>query len=210
MITTHTNDTGLPISVVVPLSQQRNSFFNGYVLPMLQANNPKEIIVNDDAGNAPSKRNAGAKVATQPYLFFCDDDILLPKDYLSTLLQTLTDNPQCGYAYTGYQAIVLSPTHPIGRNYHVASTTFNASALRQYNYISTMSLMRKEFFSGFDESIDRFQDWDLWLTLLEKGVTGICVKTLEFLAFYLDAGITSHKNNPNDSIHKIQIKHKLM
>ena len=71
-------DEGLPISVIVPLSKNRRSFFENFVLPLIEANNPVEIIVNDDEGRAPKKRNDGFKKSTQPFLFFCDDDILLP------------------------------------------------------------------------------------------------------------------------------------
>lgn len=60
--------------------------------------------------------------------------------------------------------------------------TFDSDSLRRSNYISTMSLIRTEKFPGFDESLQRFQDWDLWLTMLHNGDTGeftgeCCFKT---------------------------------
>lgn len=71
-------DDGLPISVIVPLSKNRRDFFETMTLPLIEANDVNEIIVNDDEGRAPKKRNAGFKKSTQPFIFFCDDDILLP------------------------------------------------------------------------------------------------------------------------------------
>jgi len=44
-------------------------------------------------------------------------------------------------------------------------------------YINPMALLRREHFpvGGWDESIKKFQDWDLWLTVLEAGHQGIFV-----------------------------------
>jgi hypothetical protein len=44
------------------------------------------------------------------------------------------------------------------------------------NYIHTTSLIRREQFPGFDSAIKRFQDWDLWLTILERGGRGTFIQ----------------------------------
>jgi len=204
-------DDGLPISVIVPLSKNRRDFFNNMVLPMLEANNPNEIIINDREGSAPEKRNAGFDKSTQPYVFFCDDDIILPANYLETLLKNLKcehKTPEIGYSYTGYYGVVLHPeSHPFRGNFRTPSTPFNPTALKQGNYISTMSLMKREVFPRFDETLTRFQDWDMYLTILKNGVRGIMVSDVFFWAYYLDAGITSNNNNLNDALQKIRNKH---
>ena len=120
-ITVDTVDDGLPISVIVPLSKTRKDFFENMVLPMLEANNPNEIIVNDNDGFAPEKRNQGFDKSTQPYVFFCDDDIVLPANYLETLLKRLQlehKSSHIGYSYTGYYGVVLHPeSHPHRGNF---------------------------------------------------------------------------------------------
>jgi hypothetical protein len=50
---------------------------------------------------------------------------------------------------------------------------FDAAALRRQNYISTMSVIRRDAFPGFDESLRRLQDYDLWLTMLAAGHVGV-------------------------------------
>jgi len=203
-------DEGLPISVIVPLSKNRRNFFENYVLPLIEANNPVEIIVNDDEGRAPKKRNDGFKKSTQPFLFFCDDDILLPANYLESLYNASQKNPDVGFAYTGYQGIVLHPeSHPMHGNFSIPSVDFNISILRRGNYISTMTLVRRDLFPGFDENLKRLQDWDVWLTVVKNGCRGVLVPNLSFFAYYLDSGITSNTNNEIDAINAIRIKHNL-
>lgn len=208
MITVDKVEEGLPISVIVPLSKNRREFFNNMVLPLIEANDVKEIIVNDNDGLAPKKRNDGFKKSTQPFVFFCDDDILLPKNYIKSLYDNLLKNPNASFSYTGYQGIVLNPiTHPMHGNFEIPSRPFNAHVLRGMNYISTMSLIRREKFPMFDESLLRLQDWDVWLTIVENGGSGILVPNQKFYAFYLDDGITS---NSNDSgLAAIRRKHSL-
>lgn len=204
-------DDGLPISVIVPLSKKRRKFFDQFVLPLIEANNPAEIIVNDNEGGAPKKRNDGYDKSTQPYLFFCDDDILLPADHLEKLYNDLKKTPKnIGYAYSGYHGIVLHPnTHPMRGNFKIPTVNFNANALRRSNYISTMSLIKSRKFPRFDESLKRLQDWDVWLTMLAYGYEGKAVHNNEFFAYYLDEGITSNTNSEKDGMIAIINKHKL-
>lgn len=206
-------DDTLPISVIVPLGEKRKYFFENMVYPLLEANHPAEIIVNNNHGSAPKKRNEGFEKSTQPFIFFLDDDILLPKNYLRNLHNLLKANPDKGYAYTGYHGIVMHPhTHPLKNNFKIPPVPFKAEDLRRGNYISTMSLIRREAFPGFDESLKRLQDWDLWLTMLKNGHEGKLLpgELNMFYAYYLDEGITSNGNNEQEGFMKIVQKHKLL
>jgi glycosyltransferase involved in cell wall biosynthesis len=210
MIKIDSIDDGLPISVIIPLSKNRKDFFENMVLPLIEANNINEIIINDDEGSAPKKRNAGFKKSTQPFIFFCDDDILLPANYIESLYNVLIKNPGIGFAYTGYRGIVLHPeSHPMHGNFEIPAVDFNVSILMRGNYISTMSLIRRELFPGFDEKLKRLQDYDLWLTIVKNGTKGILVQNQTFYAYYLDSGITSNTNSEIDAINAIRIKHNL-
>lgn len=212
MIDIHNYDDGLPISVIVPhgKSKTRDGFFDNMVYPMIEANEAIEIIINDNIGSAPKKRNDGFDKSTQPYVFFCDNDIILPKNYLHNLYDALIKNPDKGYAYSGYYGIVMTSSHPVGKNYKIDTIPFNGENLKRGNYISTMSLFRREIFPKFDESLKRFQDWSVFLTLLEKNIEGIAVQNNEFYAYYLDEGITSNSNSEREAYMKILEKHKLL
>lgn len=198
---------GLPISVIVPLSKSREYFFHNFTLPLIESNDPNEIIIVSDKGGASEKRNRGFESSTQPFIFFCDDDILLPKKYLSSLHHCLETNKQAGYSYSGYNGIVMHPEkHPMRGNFSVETVEFDPKKLMMGNFISTMSLIRREFFENFDEKLKRFQDWDLWIRLAKKGIFGKAVFNNKFYAFYLDEGITSTNNNAAHAIKIIRDK----
>lgn len=201
-------EEGLPVSVIIPLSKSRRNFFENMVLPLIEANDVIEIIINDDEGSAPKKRNEGFKKSTQPFVFFCDDDILLPANYIKSLYNVLIKNPNVSFSYTGYEGIVMHPeSHPMHGNFQIPSRPFNAQVLKGMNYISTMSLIRREAFPMFDENLKRLQDWDVWLTIVKNGGSGILVPNLKFYAFYLDSGITSSNND--SGLMAIRKKHGL-
>ncbi len=116
-------------------------------------------------GGANAARNRGAREATGEYLLFCDADIVLDKQALEYFADALKENPEASYAYSsfkyGWKTFRLFP--------------FDADKLKQMPYIHTTSLIRRKDWPGFDEKIKRLQDWDLWLTMLEAGKTGVWI-----------------------------------
>jgi len=208
MIDIDKTDEGLPISVVIPTMIKRKEFLNSYVLPMIENNDPIEIIQVINEGSAPRQRNLGAKRATQKYVIFWDDDCIMPNNYLKTLFDVL-ENCNADYAYTGYYGIAMNPNVEPNHNFMIEGQEFNPLTLKQYNYISTMALIRKSSFIGFDEKLKRFQDWSMWLSMLEEGKTGVFVPNLKFMAFFNDAGITSNQISQTDAYNVIRQKHSI-
>ena len=121
---------------------------------------------------APVARNVGWKKSRGDFLFFCDADAVLRPDALEKMLQTLKDNPAASYAYSSfYWGKKLFKLWP-----------FDSNRLQTMPYIHTMSLIRRESFpdNGWDESIKKLQDWDLWLTMLESGKNGVFIDDVLF------------------------------
>lgn len=125
---------------------------------------PMRFLHQEHAG-AAAARNTGAAVADGEYLLFCDADIVLIPDALATLRSALEAHPEASYAY---------PSFRFGWK-RFASFPFDAERLRRMPYIHTTALLRRAHFPGFDASLPRFQDWDLWLTLLAASRTGLHV-----------------------------------
>jgi glycosyltransferase involved in cell wall biosynthesis len=130
-------------------------------------------------GNAA--RNRGFQAAQGQFLFFCDADLILKPIALERLLATLQENPATSYAYCSFRF-----------GWHVFKLwPFDGDKLRQVNYIHTSSLIRRDHFPGFDESIRRLQDWDLWLTMLTQGRVGVWVPEVLFKAIPHEGGIST-------------------
>lgn len=202
--------TTLPISVVVPLSKHRKDFFYRYVLPSIESNAPAEILIEECEGTAPVKRNLGASKATQDYLFFCDDDTILGADCLKKMYYSIDEEVE-GFAYSHFMAVVKDgSTHPHKENFVHQSLPFNVERLKKHNYIDTMSLLKKEYFPGFDEELAGYQDWDLWLRVVDKGVLGMLVDDVLYIKFYLDEGISSNAERHMAAKSVVKAKHGLL
>lgn len=128
-----------------------------------------DVVEQENQGSNPA-RNNGAKLAKGEYIIFCDADVIMQPDMLEKMYQELQSNPQKSYVYSsfkyGWKTFRLWP--------------FDAAKLQAMPYIHTTSLIRKENFPGFDEKIKRLQDWDLWLTMLEKNQTGLWIDKVLF------------------------------
>lgn len=122
------------------------------------------ILTQENRGRQAT-RNRGARHAHGAFLLFCDADIVLRPDCLAAMLHALTVHPEAAYAYSSFMYGWKK----------FRSWAFSAERLRTMNYIHTTTLIRQEYFSGFDESVERLQDWDLWLTMLERGHRGVWI-----------------------------------
>lgn len=181
------------VSIIIPAYNAERTLERCLQSVVAQTHQPLEIIVVNDGstddtaailtkwqgkikiiqqanGGAPAARNAGWRASTGEYLLFCDADVTLSSQAIERMLSALESDPKASYAYSsfkfGWKTFTLWP--------------FDGSKLRQMPYIHTTSLIRREAFTGFDESLQRFQDWDLWLTLLGQDCQGVWVPEILF------------------------------
>lgn len=125
-----------------------------------------QITLIDQKNAGPNAaRNIGLRAATGDLVMCLDADVILERAAIEKLVQALNNHPEASYAYGSFY---------FGWKYF-ASHPFSAAKLREYNYIHTSALVRIADHPGFDEEIRRFQDWDVWLTMLAKNKTGIFV-----------------------------------
>jgi glycosyltransferase involved in cell wall biosynthesis len=139
------------------------------------------VYVHQENRGGNAARNRGFGLSKGKYVLFCDADIVMRPDCLTAMLGALDRNPEVSYAYCsfryGWKSFRLWP--------------FDSDQLRRMNYIHTTSLIRREHFSGFDESIRKLQDWDLWLTMLEEGHVGVWIPETLFRAIPHKGGIST-------------------
>jgi glycosyltransferase involved in cell wall biosynthesis len=198
----------LPISVIVTLQESRQDFFCLPVIRAIVENRPAEIIIELGPGGASEKRNRGWRKATQPFLFFCDDDVVLHQDALRRLYQAIKEDLTVGVAYGHYRVVHAGGECKVPDGKIIVAEPFTWKHLRGRNSISVMSLMRAPAFRGWDEHLRSFIDWDCWLTMLEADWRGVLVDDVLFDAHYLDRGISAQDYGPASSAY-IRRKHHL-
>jgi glycosyltransferase involved in cell wall biosynthesis len=185
------------ISIIIPVFNQGENLKNCLESILEQTYNKYEVIIVNDGSTdktaetinefsakfkliginyknieqenkgAPNARNHGFQAAKGDYVLFCDADAILDKNCLQEMINALQNNPQASFAYSSFhwgdKMFKLEP--------------FNLRKLRQMPYIHTTSLIRYKDFpiTGWDESLKRFQDWDLWLSFAAQGSVGTWV-----------------------------------
>ncbi|MEK9151935.1 MAG: glycosyltransferase family A protein [Patescibacteria group bacterium] len=150
-------------------------------IEVLKPHLPRISLIDQENRGGNAARNRGFAASRGQFILFCDADVVMRPNFLQKLLDALKKNPEAAYAYAsfrfGWKIFRLWP--------------FDAATLRRMNYIHTTSLIRRERFPGFDESIRKLQDWDLWLTMLERGSTGVWVPELLFSVIPHQGGIST-------------------
>jgi len=129
-----------------------------------------EFIKLEKNSGAPVARNTGAKKALGEFVMFLDADAKLVPQALEKLSTALRLNPNKAYAYGDFLW---------GKRLFKAKE-FNPEQLKNQNYIHTSALIRRDQSILFDESLTKFQDWDLWLSMLEQGKYGVWVPEVLF------------------------------
>jgi glycosyltransferase involved in cell wall biosynthesis len=200
------------ISVIIPV---RPGGHAGITLASLGAQTFRdfEIVISPDVSGLPDNRGAnwarnhGAAKARGEYLLFSDDDIRWEPDALKRLWRALENDRlhrEPSFAYGPYDLIDAG-----GHATRFCDREFSADRLRRGSFISTMSLVRRDHFPGFDESLGRLQDWDLWLTMSAAGHTGAYCGPEPLFSTHVRPGITLGAVSWREARNQVAAKHKL-
>ncbi|MBI5729247.1 MAG: glycosyltransferase [Candidatus Magasanikbacteria bacterium] len=156
---------------------------------------------NQGAGAA---RNHGFRESKGDYVIFWDADTVAEPTMLEDMQRALTQHPEASYAYSQFKfgwktmkSQEFNSSDLQRYNYIDTPSLIRLEALQtpplapplieegtfnDGDFVAPVSSPYKGedrgggFVAGpFDESLRRFQDWDLWLTLLEEGKTGVFV-----------------------------------
>jgi glycosyltransferase involved in cell wall biosynthesis/SAM-dependent methyltransferase len=113
----------------------------------------------------PAARNLGIRSTRAPYICCLDADDILRPAYLEKALAALDANPRAGFVTCFYELFDEAsgaccfprPRLPrmLVRNGAVVSSVFRREAWAETG--------------GYCESLPAMQDWDLWISILEKG-----------------------------------------
>jgi hypothetical protein len=186
----------MKIAVVIPCFNHASELEQALASLVRQTRQPDEVVVVDDASiddvgsivsgfkdrlnvkmerltqnlGAPAARNRGAELTTSPYLLFMDADVVLEPEALEAMAGSVEDNPEADIIYSDFKWGWKKFT----------AQAWNISDLRRLNFIHTTSLIKRAAFPGFDETLKKFQDWDLWLTMAERESYGVRIERCLF------------------------------
>jgi glycosyltransferase involved in cell wall biosynthesis len=117
-------------------------------------------IVEIEHAGAQAARNKGGELAQGEFLCFLDSDCVLEPGASKMWVERFDKHPDIAFIYSGYKFF--------GNQYAIESEPFDPWTLRVRNYISGCFPMRKAFYPGWAPELKSLQDWDMWLSLLEK------------------------------------------
>lgn len=156
---------------------------------------PAAVVVeydHDRTGAADTKNRAAAK-ATTPWLAFLDDDDQFLPHHLETLRDWADEPNPLGAPADVIYSIPHCPGLPGNRDPNGRyGVPFDADELRRRSYIQTTSLIRADNFlaaGGFqlpgrampDGSPCPYDDWGLWLAMLNQGARFLHVPEVTFV-----------------------------
>ncbi|MBP9694825.1 MAG: glycosyltransferase family 2 protein [Candidatus Magasanikbacteria bacterium] len=176
------------ISIIIPVYNHTKALFQSLFSVSKQTYKDFEVILVDDGSTdkfefktanfqfpiriirqehlgAPAARNRGFRESKGDYVIFWDADVIADSSMLEKMVKALAHNPEASFVYSNFY---------FGHK-KMPAKAFDIGTLKKNNYITTTSLIRRESAGQFDESLKRFQDWDLWLTLVEQGKHGIWI-----------------------------------
>lgn len=115
-------------------------------------------------------RNAGIAATTARYILPLDADDAIEPGMLARAAAALDADPQAGFAYSDAQFFGVDT-----RRYR--SGPFDCTRLTLNNTIMAHSLIRRDAFLAVGgycgrDTLDGFEDWDLWLGMAERGWHG--------------------------------------
>ena len=178
------------ISIIIPTYQHASVLSLCLKAIFAQSRLPDEIIVVNDGSSDETEKilepfmdrivylfqeNKGNQIArmrgfqqsTGSLILFCDADVLMHPTMLEKMEKTIKEHPEVSYVYSSFR-------------FGWKCFSFDVERLKKMNYIHTSTLIRRDDFPGFDFQLKKFQDWDLWLTLLEREKKGIFLNEVLF------------------------------
>lgn len=130
---------------------------------------PKTRVVRSENGGLPAAKNLGVSLTTAPYVCTLDADDRLEPEMLRKSVAALDEDPSIAFASHWLRCFGDETGE-----WTPASCAF--PALLDMNTVNGAALVRRsalEAVGGYDDDFrDGYEDWDFWVTLVERGYPG--------------------------------------
>lgn len=137
-------------------------------LPQTLGAHPLRMLATEQEWPRSANANRALDAAQGELLLFLDDDDWLMPDHIERLVQGLQRHPQAQAAYTGV-AMVDAAGQPLGQVFDLPwdSTRLLCGNLAPIHAVLFRAGLRQQG-CRFDESLDRYEDWDFWLQVARR------------------------------------------
>ena len=153
-------------------------------------------------GRAYSK-NLAFDLSQGDFIFHVDGDDLIHKEAVSKCMEVYNNNPEVGFVYTGHAAMKDESTFPISEEDIIyvrdSKPNFEIKSFLEgdYNYISHLKSVRRNFNVPFDSSFCYSDDAD-WL--IRIGLNGVKFGNVPEVLYYWRKSNNSSTSNLSSSI----------
>lgn len=182
----------LPVSVVIPALNEEE--YIGKLLTSLkeQTRQPAEVVVVDAFSTDNTvrvvksygykviqnkawigeARNIGAKATTQPFIFFFDADVILPKDFLEKTIAEFEERRLDAASCYHTPLSVHTSTHVLYAISNIYLAVMSHVSMRAYGYCILVKREMHNKINGFDKTLRMAEDHDYANRLSKAGKFG--------------------------------------
>jgi len=160
--------------------------------------------------NAQKTRNFAIEKAKGEFFYLLDADDYIDSTAIETLEDTLVNHPSCKLAYSArFNVGDFNLIKQVGFSFVRSFPKFSRKELEKRNFIPMHSLVRRNKFKGFDDRINKTQDWEAWLNFLKVDTDAIYIDLPLFYYRFHGNNLTFTQNNEVFERLKILVKHSL-
>lgn len=175
-------------------------------VPATAGRHPVRLLPADGPRPRSVAANVGLDAAAGELLLFLDDDDWLAPDHVSRLVRALLHLPDRLAAYAGV-SLVDAQGRPLGQLFDLP---FDAVRLLSGNLtpIHAVLFSRRLCVAGcrFDESLDRYEDWDFWLQVARLTVPVHVPGVSAFYRIHESSGVHEDAGAASVSTQRIHAK----
>jgi len=154
--------------------------------------------------------NMGFKESTGNIILFSADDILLHSQSVWKAVRMISNDVAFVYGDYGIVRYLNGSFELVGEHKARPLSEDLLEGIYSgfvFNYVDGASPMRRDVFPGFDVSIPRYIDWDMWARVVKAGHTGLYLPERLFDTIdHPERGMTRDSNSPLRALQKIQSK----
>lgn len=178
-----------------------------YVLNKLNSlkDHPNIKIINQNNAGPANARNTGIKNSTGEYILPLDSDDMISPDYIQTCLNIIKKDKTISPVYCD--------TNHVGEiNGAEVRPEWSKERLLQGPFIVNCSMFSRDAYNstnGYDETMNGWEDYDLWVQMMVNGYVGKRIPKPMFIYFHheKDGTISTEANkNPQELFNYIMNK----